>query len=70
MPYDDASSIVFSTLASNEKEAQELILHKVVNEIYKSELKKHFSDDNNKPIIYDHGDVFIQFIGELKFFTQ
>ncbi len=71
MPYDaNDNTILFSTLANDEEEAKNFILNKVENEVYLIALKKHFEDDANKPIIYEHGGVFIQYVGELKLFTQ
>lgn len=39
LPYDDESTVLFSALAKDEETAKFHILNKVVNEIYKSELK-------------------------------
>ena len=71
MPYDANDNIIlFSTLANSEEEAKKFILNKVENEVYLNALKHHFENENNKPIIYEYGGVFIQYVGELKLFTQ
>jgi hypothetical protein len=69
-PYDEGSSILFSALAQTEIEAKSLILNKVTNEIYNSELRKKFSDSDFSPVVYENGDVFIQLLGDIKLFTQ
>lgn len=70
VPYGDGSSILFSALSDNEANAKSLILNKVINELYKSELKLLFADKNTQPIVYENGDVFIQLLGDIKLFTQ
>jgi hypothetical protein len=69
-PHNEGSSILFSALAENEEIAKSLILNKVINEIYKIELKELFADKNTQPLIYENGDVFIQLLGDVKLFTQ
>lgn len=70
LPHENSSSILFSVLSESEETAQNLILNKVKNEIYKNELKQLFSNENYKPIVYESGDVFIQILGDIKLFTQ
>ena len=70
LPYSEESSVLFSALAEDELSAKSLILKKVVNEVYKNDLKTLFEDKNTRPIIYENGDVFIQLLGDIKLFTQ
>ena len=70
LPYTEESNVLFSALAENEATAKSLILNKVANDIYKSELKVLFEDVNTQPIVYENGDVFIQLLGDIKLFTQ
>ena len=68
-PYSETITLVFSVLAKSEIEAQSIILNKVNNEIYKTELKELFSS-GEEALVFNAGEVFIQYTGELKLFTH